>query len=163
MPLNGTGFYTPPSPEFPAVSGTVISADDFNVVILDIGEAFDLAFYRDGRAAATANWDMNGNGLLNVASMTGDAGGFTFTAGAGGGVLAGSWSFTAAVTGITASPGDNSTKLATTAYVDAAAFSSALPAQTGNKGKFTYTDGTSASWKKAVGDTYTIHNTFGGF
>lgn len=163
MPLNGTGFYAPPSPEFPAVSGTLINADDFNAIILDIGETFDIAFYRDGRAAATANWDMNGNGLLNVASMTGDAGGFTFTAGAGGATLAGSWTFTSAVAGVTASPGDNTTKLATTAFVQAAAFASALPAQAGNKGKYTYTDGTTASWKKAVGDAFTTHTNFGGF
>jgi hypothetical protein len=42
--------------------------------------------------------------------------------------------------------GDASTKIANTAFVAATAFSSALPAQTGNSGKFVTTDGTSASW-----------------
>ncbi len=42
--------------------------------------------------------------------------------------------------------GDASTKIANTAFVAATAFSSALPAQTGNNGKFVTTDGTAASW-----------------
>jgi hypothetical protein len=46
----------------------------------------------------------------------------------------------------TQSAGDNSTKVATTAYVDQTAFSTALPAQSGNSGKFLTTDGTDASW-----------------
>lgn len=46
----------------------------------------------------------------------------------------------------TASPGTSTTQLATTAFCAALAFSSALPAQTGNSGKFVTTNGTSASW-----------------
>ena len=43
--------------------------------------------------------------------------------------------------------GTATTEVATTAHVASVAFSAALPGQTGNKGKFTYTDGTSASWQ----------------
>lgn len=46
----------------------------------------------------------------------------------------------------TATPGTSSTQIATTAFVAAAAFSAALPAQAGNAGKFITTDGTTASW-----------------
>lgn len=51
-----------------------------------------------------------------------------------------------APTGVTATPGDASTKLATTAFVSATAFSAALPGQTSNNGKFLTTNGTAASW-----------------
>jgi hypothetical protein len=51
-----------------------------------------------------------------------------------------------APTGTTAAPGDSSTKLATTAFVAATAFSSALPGQTSNSGKYLTTNGTTASW-----------------
>lgn len=40
----------------------------------------------------------------------------------------------------------NSTDASTKGYVDSTAFSSALPAQTGNSGKFVTTNGTTASW-----------------
>jgi hypothetical protein len=42
--------------------------------------------------------------------------------------------------------GTSTTQIATTAFVTAAAFSAALPGQTGNAGKFITTDGTNASW-----------------
>jgi hypothetical protein len=44
--------------------------------------------------------------------------------------------------------GDNSTKIATTAFVAAAAFSASLPGQTGQSGNFLTTNGTTASWKQ---------------
>ena len=51
------------------------------------------------------------------------------------------------LTSTTPSAGDNSTKVATTAYVDSAVSSvDALPSQTGNSGKFLTTDGSDASW-----------------
>ena len=46
----------------------------------------------------------------------------------------------------TASPGTNTTQIATCAFVAAQAFNSALPAQAGNAGKYVTTDGTNASW-----------------
>lgn len=52
-------------------------------------------------------------------------------------------------TATTQTVGDSSTKLATTAFVAAQAFSSTLPAQGGNSGKFLTTDGASASWSAA--------------
>ena len=42
---------------------------------------------------------------------------------------------------------DNSSKAASTAFVNSVAFNTALPAQTGNSGKYLTTDGTNASWQ----------------
>jgi hypothetical protein len=53
---------------------------------------------------------------------------------------------TNATTSTTAALGDSSTKIATTAFVAGTAFTNALPAQTGNAGKYVTTDGTTASW-----------------
>ncbi len=54
------------------------------------------------------------------------------------------------LTGVPAAPtattGTSTTQLATTAFVAAAAFNVALPAQAGNNGKYVTTDGTNASW-----------------
>jgi hypothetical protein len=50
------------------------------------------------------------------------------------------------LTAATPTLGDSSTKIATTAFVAGTAFSSSLPAQAGNSGKFLTTDGTSASF-----------------
>lgn len=47
--------------------------------------------------------------------------------------------------------GDNSTNAASTAFVQATAFSAALPAQAGNAGKFVTTNGTTASWTDTFG------------
>lgn len=63
--------------------------------------------------------------------------------------------FTGNVYGVTPAAGDSSTKLATTAFVVAQAFSAALPGQTGNSGKFVTTDGSTASWADAVTPTGT--------
>lgn len=54
--------------------------------------------------------------------------------------------FTGTPAAPTAALGTNTTQLATTAFVAGTAFSSALPAQTGNSGKLITTDGTNASW-----------------
>lgn len=46
----------------------------------------------------------------------------------------------------TAAPGTNSTQIATTAFVVQQAFSTVLPVQSGNAGKFLTTDGINSSW-----------------
>jgi hypothetical protein len=55
-----------------------------------------------------------------------------------------------ALTGVptapTASAGTNTTQIATTAFVEQAAFQAALPGQVGEAGKFLQTDGTDAAW-----------------
>ena len=46
----------------------------------------------------------------------------------------------------TMTPADNTTNAASTAFVQATAFATALPSQTGNGGKFVTTNGVTASW-----------------
>lgn len=56
----------------------------------------------------------------------------------------------ATITVPTQSPGDNTQNAASTAFVVATAFNSALPGQSGNAGRFVRTNGTSASWSELV-------------
>lgn len=68
----------------------------------------------------------------------------------GGNTFTGTQNMTAALangsTAATQATGDNSTKVATTAFVVATAFNAALPGQAGNAGKFVTTDGLNAYW-----------------
>jgi hypothetical protein len=68
----------------------------------------------------------------------------------------GTHDYTAAnLTVATQAPGNNTNYAASTAFVIAQAFSSALPSQTGNAGKFITTDGTTASWASvSIGIVY---------
>ena len=68
MSLDGNGTYSPPAPQFPAIANTVIYADDFNQIILDIATALSTAIFRDGQAAFTANQSMGGDKLTNLAN-----------------------------------------------------------------------------------------------
>ena len=70
MSLDGNGTYSPPAPQFPAIPNTVIYAEDFNQIILDIATALSTAIFRDGQAAFTANQSMGGNKLTNLANGT---------------------------------------------------------------------------------------------
>lgn len=103
----------------------------------------------------------NGSGSITIASTgvtvypgagipvsTGSAWGTSYgTTGSGTDVvLVDSPGLTGIPTAPTATPGTSSTQIATTAFVAAAAFSAALPSQTGNAGKFITTDGSTASW-----------------
>ena len=58
--------------------------------------------------------------------------------------------FTGTPTSTTPSTGTNTNQIATCAFVMAQAFNVALPAQSGNAGKFVTTDGTNASWASIV-------------
>lgn len=70
MPLDGTGTYNPPSPEFPAIPNTIIYASDFNQIVLDIAAALSNAIFRDGQAAFTADQSMGGHKLVNLENGT---------------------------------------------------------------------------------------------
>lgn len=72
MPLNGSGAYTPPSPQFPAIPNTLILASDYNAVINDISNALSQAVFRDGQGAFTGNQSMGGFKLTNMAVGTAD-------------------------------------------------------------------------------------------
>jgi len=68
MALDGNGTYSPPAPQFPAIPNTVIYADDFNQIILDIATALSTAIFRDGQAAFTADQSMGSHKLTNLAN-----------------------------------------------------------------------------------------------
>lgn len=88
MPLDGSGNYTLPSaPDFPAVSGTTISASYYNTVIEDLATALATAFYRDGQADATGDWNMGGFDFGGAGKISATASG---AAGAGFALLPGS-------------------------------------------------------------------------
>src|SRR5574340_430041 len=68
-----------------------------------------------------------------------------------GDTYSGAHNFTGAtVTVPTATAGEATNAAASTAFVSATAFNSALPGQTGNAEKFTHTDGTAADWQSPV-------------
>ena len=72
MPLNGSGTYTPPSPQFPAIPNTLILASDYNAVLNDVASALSQAVFRDGQGAFTGNQSMGGFKLTNMAVGTAD-------------------------------------------------------------------------------------------
>ena len=72
MPLNGSGAYTPPSPQFPAIANTLILASDYNTVLNDVAAALSQAVFRDGQGAFTGNQSMGGFKLTNMAVGTAD-------------------------------------------------------------------------------------------
>ena len=69
MPFNGNGLYLPPTPEYPAVSGTIIEADDWNAIVSDIAAALSNCITRDGQSPATANLPMGGFGITNASTI----------------------------------------------------------------------------------------------
>lgn len=152
MPLNGSGVYQPPAPQYPAIPNTTIYAGDFNTIINDIANALSQAVFRDGQAPLTASLNANGFGMTGIGTLAGQTAGMglmnvaSISALAAGGALTGQWAFDTTPTAPTQAPGTNNLTLATTAYVVAQAFSTALPGQSGNAGKFITTDGTNASW-----------------
>ena len=72
MPLNGSGAYIPPSPQFPAIPNTLILASDYNAVLNDVAAALSQAVFRDGQGAFTGNQSMGGFKLTNMAVGTAD-------------------------------------------------------------------------------------------
>jgi len=74
MPLDGNGAYTPPSPEFPAVSGETIYAEDFNAIVLDIASTLSSVIYKNGATPYAANQAMGGFKFtgLGAGSAAGD-------------------------------------------------------------------------------------------
>lgn len=144
MPFDGNGNYLPPSPQYPAVDGTIIYAADWNTVMADIAAAITNSITRDGQSAPLANIPMGGKKLtgLGAGAANGDALRWEQVFSTVTPPI-----FPAGAQAATPAAGDNSSKLATTAFVIAQAFSSTLPGQAGNNAKFLGTDGTTATWK----------------
>lgn len=66
MPFNGNGTFSPPSPQYPAVAGTLIKSADWNAIVSDIAAGLSNCVTRDGQSPATADISMGGYGLTNL-------------------------------------------------------------------------------------------------
>jgi hypothetical protein len=70
MPYNGSGVWSPPAADFPAVAGTLIQATKFNNVINDIATGLSTALTKDGQTTVTANLPMAGFRHTGVGNAT---------------------------------------------------------------------------------------------
>lgn len=70
MPDNGSGGYSPPGADFPAVAGTLIESTKFNNVINDIATALSNRICKDGQTTVTANLPMSNFRHTGVAAAT---------------------------------------------------------------------------------------------
>ena len=142
VPQGGTGLSTVPT------NGRLLIGNGTNYTLANLTAGTGVSI-TNGSGAIT----INSTGVtvypgVGIPRSTGTAWGTSYgTTGTGTDVaLVDGPGFTGIPTAPTAAPGTNTVQIATTAFVTAAAFSAALPGQTGNAGKFITTDGTSASW-----------------
>jgi len=70
MPRNGSGVYSPPAANYPAVSGTTITAANRNGVDADIATALTNSLAVNGESVVTANIPMSGNKLTGLGAAT---------------------------------------------------------------------------------------------
>lgn len=153
MAYDGNGVFLPlPSPTFPAVAGTVIYADYFNLNLKNIHDGLSAALPRDGQAAMAGNLQMGGFKLTGVGQ--GSA--------AGQVVEYQQWldsfyapAFTNPTTAAPPLTADD-TRIPNTAWVRdliAAVAGLNLPSIAGKGGQLT-TDGVSIFWRSATPDFY---------
>jgi len=70
MPRNGSGVYSPPGANYPAVSGTLITAANRNAVDADIATALTGSIAVNGESVVTANIPFAGNKLTGIGAAT---------------------------------------------------------------------------------------------
>jgi hypothetical protein len=70
MPRNGSGVYSPPAANYPAVSGTLITAANRNAVDADLATALTGSIAVNGESVVTANIPMSGNKLTGLGAAT---------------------------------------------------------------------------------------------
>jgi hypothetical protein len=146
MPFNGTGtFQRVYNWVTDLANGVFVRADRMDAEMDGIATGLSNCITRDGQGGAAANIP------FNTYKITGLGAGAASTDSVNYGQVFSSPTianptFTGTVTVPTATVGDNSTKAASTAFAVALAFQAALPAQSGNSGKYITTDGSTASW-----------------
>lgn len=139
MSRNGSGTYSLPTNSWnPAVSGTLATTADWQSLINDVASALTQSVSKDGQTVMTGSLNMGGFNLTNVASAA-------ISAITGSPTIA-SPALTGVPTAPTATVGTSTDQIATTAFVAATSFNTALPGQLGNGGKLLTTDGSAASW-----------------
>ncbi len=162
MPYNGTGTFTRVYQWVnDAANGIYVDATRTDTDTNDIATGLSNCVTRDGQSPFLANLPAGGFKITGLAAGTvaGDSVNYTqYVAGFANPAFTGTATFVnITVSGValvpTVSAGDSSTNAASTAFVAATAFSSALPAQTGNSGKVITTDGTTASWTALLKDS----------
>lgn len=72
MPFNGSGTFTPASPSYPAVAGTVIQAADRNTLDEDFASGLSNCITRDGQSPPTADIDWGGRKLTGLGDAVAD-------------------------------------------------------------------------------------------
>ena len=165
MPFSGTGtFNRIYSWVTDQANGILVRADRMDTDTNDIASGLSNCMTRDGQSPPTAAIPMGSQkltGLANGVAAT-DAVNYGQVFGAGGTYTSPIFLGTPDATGATAflvptaTAGDSTTKAASTAFVQATAFSAALPNQTGNSGKFVTTNGVTASWAAIPAPTGSI-------
>jgi hypothetical protein len=70
VPRNGSGVFSPPGANYPAVSNTLITAANRNAVDDDISTALTASIAVDGQSVVTANIPFGGNKLTGVGAAT---------------------------------------------------------------------------------------------
>ena len=75
MPFNGSGAFSPPGSDFPAVANTLIESAKFNNVINDIATGLSTCVTKDGQTVITANIPLAGFKLtgMGVGSAAADS------------------------------------------------------------------------------------------
>lgn len=68
MPRNGSGVYTPPAADFPAVSHTLIESAKYNDLINDMSTAMSASIAVDGQSTVTGNIPMSSHKLTGLAA-----------------------------------------------------------------------------------------------
>jgi hypothetical protein len=143
MAFDGNGAYQHPSPQFPFLTGTTISAEAMNDVLAEIASALSNVILRDGSGAAptaSIKWGLQKLVQLGTGSDDNDAVNFA--------QVFKNPTFTSPRAQASPAADDNSLKLATTEYVRNLAFNSALPGQTMPKAGYALaTNGTTADWQ----------------
>jgi hypothetical protein len=143
--INGTaiGGVTPAAGSFTSLAASSATVGGANVVTVSASQTLT------AKIINLANNTLVGTSAELAAAITDETG-------SGALVFATSPAFGGVPTAPTAATGTSTTQLATTAFVSAVSFNSALPGQTGNAGKFVSTDGTNAFWA----DGFTAANAY---
>lgn len=128
------------------IGGTTPAAGTFTALATTSATVGGLNVATDSGTQTLTNKTFNLANNTFVGTSAQLAAAITDESGTGPLLFANSPAMTGTPTAPTAAAGTSTTQVATTAFVSAAAFSAALPGQTGNAGKFVTTDGTNASW-----------------
>jgi len=70
MSRNGSGVYTPPGGNFPAIDGTIIESTDYNAVINDLASGLTQSLAVDGQSIVTSNIPMANHKFTGLAAGT---------------------------------------------------------------------------------------------